>query len=147
MTTSNENAQATASTALALDPTPMKTVVVIFGDADDREFIFFAPTTARVGDYAVVYAKGVHAARGPFSIGKIERETADIEGKAKQAILGTFNEEFARYVEQRMAHLANIKAQLQAKKRAFEEQQFFELMAEKDPEARDLLEQLKQFRV
>lgn len=138
---------ASTSTELTLEPVPMKTVVVTFPDTDDREFVFFAPAEARVGDHAVVYAKGLHATKGPFSIGKIERETPDLDGRAKTAILGTFNETFAKHVEARMQHLSEVRGRLQAKKRAFEERALFEVMAEKDPEVRELLDQLKQFNV
>lgn len=131
----------------ALEAMPMKVVVVVFPDTGDKEFHFFAPVEAAIGDHCVVYSQGVHKNAGPFSIGRIERESADLEGRARNAILGTFNEAFAQHVQKRMDYMASIKAKLQQKKRQFEEQAFYELMAEKDPETAELLAALKQFRL
>lgn len=126
----------------AIDTLPaMKVVVVEFIDGKERNY--FAPVEAKDGDYAVVYAPGT-TATSKFTVGKILRETPDPEGKARAAVLGTFNEEFALAVQARMDHLAAIKARLQAKKRAFEERALFEMMAGTDPEAAELLRQLKE---
>lgn len=126
----------------AIDTLPaMKVVVVEFIDGKERNY--FAPVEAKDGDYAVVYAPGTTAS-SKFTVGKILRETPDPEGKARAAVLGTFNEEFALAVQARMDHLAAIKARLQAKKRAFEERALFEMMAGTDPEAAELLRQLKE---
>lgn len=129
-----------------LEAMPMKVVVVVFPEGD-KEYHFFAPVEAAIGDHCVVYSQGVHKSNGPFSIGRIERESADLEGRARNAILGTFNEAFAQHVQKRMDYMASIKAKLQQKKRQFEEQAFYELMAEKDPETAELLAALKQFRI
>jgi len=129
-----------------LEAMPMKVVVVVFPEGD-KEYHFFAPVEAAIGDHCVVYSQGVHKSNGPFSIGRIERESADLEGRARNAILGTFNEAFAQHVQKRMDYMASIKAKLQQKKRQFEEQAFYELMATSDPEAAELLAALKQFRI
>jgi len=130
----------------ALEAMPMKVVIVLFPN-DTQEYHYFAPVDAVVGDHCVVYAKGANKNQGTFSIGHIERDSADLENRARSAILGTFNEEFAKHVQQRMDYLSAVKAKLQQKKRQFEETKFFEMMAESDPEAAELLKQLKQFRV
>lgn len=145
MTTTND---IDLSNLPAMTPVQMKTVIVTF-DEEGKEYTYFAPIDAKVGDYCVVYAgsaKMTPTTRSmPFHIGRIERETPDLEGKARSAVLGTFNEDFAKVVQQHMDVRSAIKAKLQQKKRQFEERAIFEMLAEKDPEAAALLDALKKF--
>lgn len=161
MTTTESNTQNTLppvdeeTKALALEAMPMKVVIVTF-PGSDKEFSYFAPAEpgkAEPGDYCVVFGNSNptnqqrQQGEPMFSIGVIQRETPDFEGRAKGAILGAFNVAFAKHVQARMDMLASVKARLQVKRKQFEDTAFFEMLAEKDPEARELLEQLKQFRV
>lgn len=140
------------SKAIALEKRPMQIVACVFsGDENAKEYHYFAPAEARAGQFAVVYANDHIAAPGrvfPFTVVKIVRDNVlDVAGKASKAILGTFDEEFAKHVQARMEHMARVKAQLQQKKKQFEENAIFEMLATKDPEAAALLEELKAFQL
>ena len=132
--------------SLALDNRPMKVVTVTFGGSN-KEYHFFAPADAKNGDYAVVYSNDNILREGgyPFTVVKITNDEVIDSGRATKAILATFNEDFAKHVQARMEHLARIKAKLQAKKKAFEEHAFFDMLAKSDPEAAQLLGELKSF--
>lgn len=69
------------------------------------------------------------------------------DGDFYRRILGTFDEEFAKHVQARMEHMARVKAQLQQKKKQFEENAIFEMLAQNDPEAAALLAELQAFQV
>lgn len=125
------------------EPLPTKVVVVTFEATGEREYFYFATEDAKVGDHAVVYAKMEKDTGAKFAIGLIRRDDPDLEGMARYAILGTFNEEFAKQVQERMDRVSMIKARLQRKKEQYDERQIYELMAKVDPEARELLELLK----
>ena len=125
------------------DPLPTKLVVVTFEATGEREYFYFATEDAKPGDHAVVYAKMEKETNAKFAIGLIQRDDPDLEGMARYAILGTFNEEFAKQVQARMDRVSMVKARLQRKKEQYDERQIYELMAKEDPEARELLEMLK----
>jgi len=128
---------------LSLEPLPTKVVVVKFEVTGDREYFYFAPDDAKPGDWAVVYAKLENDTGARFAIGQIERDDPDLEGMARYAVLGVFNEAFAQSIQARMDRVSQIKARLQRKKQQFDERHIYELMAKVDPEARELLDLLK----
>lgn len=134
---------------LATDKRPMQIVVVTFTNQPDaKEYHYYAPAEAKAGQYAVVYASNTNLANSafPFGVVKIVRDNVlDVHGRATKAILASFDEEFAKHVQARMEHMARVKAQLQQKKKQFEENAIFEMLAQKDPEAAALLEELKSF--
>lgn len=137
------------SKAIALDKRPMQVVACVFSnESEAKEYHYFAPAEARAGQFAVVYANVQQNREFPFTVVKIVRDNVmDIGGKANKAILGTFDEDFAKHVQARMEHMARVKAQLQQKKKMFEENAIFEMLAQKDPEAAALLAELKEFQV
>lgn len=125
------------------NPLPTKVVVVTFEATGAREYYYFATEDAKPGDHAVVYAKMEKDTGAKFAIGLIQRDDPDLEGMARYAILGTFNEEFAKQVQARMDRVSMVKARLQRKKDEYDERRIYELMAKEDPEARELLDLLK----
>lgn len=132
--------------AVAVD-TSMKiqVVAVVFSEAQgEKEYHYFAPVTAKAGQYAAVYSQ---KAQGfPFSIVRIVRDNViDVNGLANKSIWGAFDEAFAKQVQERTEHLARIKSQLAIKKRQFEEQEIFAVMAKSDPEVAALLKELGDF--
>lgn len=133
--------------ALSLDARPMKVVEVKFQNADSaKAYHYYAPTDAKSGDYAVVYSSSANASSGlPFAVVIITCDEVIDTQRATKAILGTFNEDFAKHVQARIEHMARVKAKLQQKKKQFEESAIFEMLATKDPEAASLLEELKAF--
>jgi hypothetical protein len=137
------------SKALATEARPMQVVTVVFSNlSESKEYNYFAPADARVGQYAVVYSTRDSASSSsfPFTVVKIIADNViDIGNKANKAVLGTFDESFAKHVQARMEHMARIKGQLQQKKKVFEENAIFEMLAERDPEAAALLSELKSF--
>lgn len=136
--------------ALALENRPMKVVEVRFQRADGaKTYHYYAPADAKSGDYAVVYASDniVTGRDFPFTVVQITNDEVIDTQRATKAILGTFNEDFAKHVQARIEHMARVKAKLQTKKKAFEESAFFEMLAKSDPEAAALLEELKSFRM
>lgn len=137
------------SKAIALDKRPMQVVACVFSnESEAKEYHYFAPAEARAGQFAVVYANVQQTREFPFGVVKIVRDNVmDIGGKANKAILGTFDEEFAKHVQARMEHMARVKAQLQQKKKQFEENAIFEMLAQSDPEAAALLAELREFQV
>lgn len=139
------------SKAIALDKRPMQVVACVFSnESEAKEYHYFAPAEARAGQFAVVYAQGniIQNRDFPFTVVKIVRDNVlDVAGKANKAILGTFDEGFAKHVQARMEHMARVKAQLQQKKKQFEENAIFEMLATQDPEAAALLAELKEFQV
>ena len=139
------------SKAIALEKRPMQVVACVFSnDEGAKEYHYFAPAEARAGQFAVIYAdRGVTQNREfPFGVVRIIRDNVlDVHGKANKAILGTFDEEFAKHVQARMEHMARVKAQLQQKKKQFEENAIFEMLAQRDPEAAALLAELQAFQV
>ena len=137
------------NTQVAVDKRPMQIVCAVFsGESNAKEYHYYAPAEAKAGQFAVVYANNGSSAGFPFTVVKIVRDNVlDIHGKATKAILGTFDEEFAKHVQARMEHMARVKAQLQQKKKQFEERAIFEMLAQKDPEAAALLDELKSFQL
>ena len=134
--------------ALALETRPMKVVMCKFGDTD-KEYAYWAPADAKQGDYGVVYAnKNIIQSRDmPFAVVQITQGEVLDTSRATKALLGTFNEDFAKHVEARIQHMASVRTKLALKKKAFEEGAFYEMMAKSDPEAAQLLEELKQFQM
>lgn len=134
--------------ALALETRPMKVVMCKFGDTD-KEYAYWAPADAKQGDYGVVYAnKNIIQSRDmPFAVVQITQGEVLDTSRATKALLGTFNEDFAKHVEARIQHMASVRTKLALKKKAFEEGAFYEMMAKSDPEAALLLEELKQFQM
>lgn len=135
---------------LALDKRPMKVVTVRFQcDEQAKLYHYFAPADAKAGDFAIVYANknivNSPASGFPFTVVEIVNDEVLDTGNATKAILGTFNEDFAKHVQARIEHMARVKAQLMAKKKQFEESAIFEMLATKDPEAAALLNELKSF--
>ena len=136
--------------ALALENRPMKVVEVRFQRAEGaKHYHYYAPADAKSGDFAVVYANDniVSGREFPFTVVQITCDEVIDTQRATKAILGTFNEDFAKHVQARIEHMARVKAKLQTKKKAFEESAFFEMLAKSDPEAAALLEELKSFRM
>ena len=134
--------------ALALDKRPMKVVEVRFQRTEGaKTYHYYAPADAKSGDFAVVYAHDniVTGRDFPFTVVQIINDEVIDTQRATKAILGTFNEDFARHVQARIEHMARVKAKLQQKKKQFEESAFFEMLAKSDPEAASLLEELKSF--
>ncbi len=133
---------------LALDKRPMKVVEVRFQRAEGaKTYHYYAPADAKSGDFAVVYANDniVNGRDFPFTVVQITNDEVIDTQRATKAILGTFNEDFARHVQARIEHMARVKAKLQQKKKQFEESAFFEMLAKSDPEAASLLDELKSF--
>lgn len=133
---------------LALDKRPMKVVEVRFQRAEGaKHYHYYAPADAKSGDFAVVYANDniVTGRDFPFTVVQIVNDEVIDTQRATKAILGTFNEDFAKHVQARIEHMARVKAKLQQKKKQFEESAFFEMLAKADPEAASLLEELKSF--
>jgi len=126
-----------------LESTAMKVVVVTFAGTGSQEYFYFAPVDTRIGDYAVVHRKASEDTSNPFSIGLIERDDPDLQGMARSAILGVFNETFATGVQSRMDQIVQVKARLIQKRRQYDERQIYELLAQQDGEARELLDMLK----
>jgi hypothetical protein len=128
---------------------PMKVVMCSFADGSDKEYAYWAPADAKAGDYGVIYANKniVQSREMPFAIVHIINSEVLDSSKATKALLGTFNEDFAKHVETRIQHMAAVRTKLALKKKAFEEGAFYEMMAKNDPEAAALLEELKQFRM
>lgn len=136
--------------ALALENRPMKVVEVRFQRAEGaKAYHYYAPADAKTGDYAVVYASDniVTGRDFPFTVVQITKDEVIDTQRATKAILGTFNEDFAKHVQARIEHMARVKAKLQTKKKQFEESAFFEMLAKSDPEAAALLDELKSFRM
>ena len=136
--------------ALTLENRPMKVVEVRFQRTDGaKHYHYYAPADAKSGDFAVVYASDniVTGREFPFTVVQITCDEVIDTQRATKAILGTFNEDFAKHVQARIEHMARVKAKLQTKKKAFEESAFFEMLAKSDPEAAALLEELKSFRM
>ena len=131
---------------LALDKRPMKVVEVKFQNADNaKAYHYYAPADAKSGDYAVVYSNTVATGSLPFAVVIITCDEVIDTQRATKAVLGTFNEDFAKHVQARIEHMARVKAKLQQKKKQFEESAFFEMLAQNDPEAAALLDELKSF--
>lgn len=133
---------------LALDKRPMKVVEVRFQRTEGaKTYHYYAPADAKSGDFAVVYANDsiVTNRDFPFTVVQIVNDEVIDTQRATKAILGTFNEDFAKHVQARIEHMARVKAKLQQKKKQFEESAFFEMLAKSDPEAASLLEELKSF--
>lgn len=140
----NENKEATTATAVAVDVVgKIQVVTVVFSEAgNQQEYHYFAPDSARSGQYAVVYQASGNS-EFPFKIVRIVRDhVIDVQGLATKSIWGSFDEVFAQEVQKRTEHLARVKAQLQQKKRAFEEREMFTVMAQTDPEVAQLLAEL-----
>lgn len=136
--------------SLALENRPMKVVEVRFQRAEGaKAYHYYAPQDAKQGDFAVVYANDniVTGRDFPFTVVQITCDEVIDTQRATKAILGTFNEEFAKHVQARIEHMARVKAKLQTKKKQFEESAFFEMLAKSDPEAAALLDELKSFRM
>lgn len=131
----------------AVTTTSMKiqVVAVVFGDAQgEKEYHYFAPLTAKTGQYAAVYSQKQQGF--PFSIVRIVRDNViDVNGLANKSIWGSFDEAFAKQVQEQTERLARVKAQLAQKKRQFEEQEIFAVMAKSDPEVAALLQELNSF--
>lgn len=133
---------------LALDKRPMKVVEVRFQRTEGaKTYHYYAPADAKSGDFAVVYANDniIQGRDFPFTVVQIVNDEVIDTQRATKAILGTFNEDFAKHVQARIEHMARVKAKLQQKKKQFEESAFFEMLAKADPEAASLLEELKSF--
>jgi hypothetical protein len=133
---------------LALDKRPMKVVMVRFQRAEGcKEYAYWAPENTKSGDYAVVYASDniVNGREFPFTVVQVTNDEVIDTSRATKAILGTFNEDFAKHVQARIEHMARVKSRLQQKKKQFEESAFFEMLAKSDPEAAALLDELKSF--
>lgn len=133
---------------LALDARPMKVVTARFSrEQNAKEYHYFAPADTKTGDYAIVYANDniIRDSAFPFSVVQIVSDEVVDTSRATKAILGTFNEDFAKHVQARVEHMARVKAKLQAKKKQFEEAAIFEMLATKDLEAAALLAELKTF--
>lgn len=131
----------------------LQVVTVVFSEArGEKEYYYFAPASAKANHYAVVYDSRRPAAPNngsdfPFKIVRITRANViDVEGRANKAVWGVFDETFARFVAQRIEQLAQVKAQLAAKRKTFEEQELYRVMAQHDPEVGELLNQLNNFR-
>lgn len=131
----------------ALDKRPMKVVLCVFQDVPNaKKYAFWAPESAKAGDFAIVYQNETFQREGfPFQIVKIVTDEVVDTSRATKAILGTFNEDFAQAVQARIEHMARVKAKLEVKKKQFEERAFFEMLAERDPEAKALLDELQSF--
>lgn len=124
----------------------IQVVAVVFNESgNQKEYHYFAPKTARAGDYAVVY-QSVAGSDFPFKVVKIARDNViDVNGLATKSIWGTFNEDFAKAVQLRTEQLARVKNLLAQKKRAFEEKEVYLVMAQNDPEVAALLKELSSF--
>ena len=124
----------------------IQVVAVVFNESGhQKEYHYFAPETARAGDYAVVY-QSANGTDFPFKVVKIARDNViDVNGLATKSIWGTFNEEFAKAVQERTEQLARVKSLLAQKKRAFEEKEVYIVMAQTDPEVAALLKELNGF--
>lgn len=151
-TTATEHYTMSAEEAksLALDARPMKVVEVRFQRAEGaKTYHYYAPQDAKSGDFAIVYANDniVSGREFPFTVVEIINDEVVDTQRATKAILGTFNEGFAKHVQARIEHMARVKSKLQQKKKLFEESAFFEMLAQSDPEAAALLEELKAFRM
>jgi len=130
-----------------IDTLKIQVVAVVFSEEQgQKEYHYFAPTTAKTGQYAVVYAQKQQGF--PFSVVRIVRDNViDVNGLANKSIWGSFDEAFAKQVQERTEHLARVKSQLAQKKRQFEEQEIFAVMAKSDPEVAALLNELNSFNV
>lgn len=131
-------------------PESIQVVTVVFADKlGQQEYHYFAPASARAGQYAAVYQQPAHNSDTfPFKIVKIVRDNViDAEGRATKSIWGSFDEQFAKSVQARTEELARIRSQLALKRRQFEEAKMYQVMAESDPEVAQLLESLKGFNV
>lgn len=145
----------TASEVAATAPSHLKGVQVVAVVFDDRlnakEYNYFAPSSAKAGEYAVVYTNsqqpsGMNANDFPFKVVKITRDNVvDVEGRANKAIWSSFDSSFAEEMQRRSERLASVKAQLELKKRQFQEREMFAVMAKTDPEVAALLEEMSNF--
>lgn len=137
-------ADTSANTAVAVDAVgKIQVVAVVFSEAGQQEeYNYFAPDSARSGQYAVVYQASGNS-EFPFKVVRIVRDhVIDVQGLATKSIWGSFDEAFAQQVQARTEHLARVKAMLAQKKRQFEEQNMFAIMAQTDPEVAALLAEL-----
>lgn len=126
----------------------VQVVAVVFSDAlGQNEYFYFAPKSARAGQYATVYQQPNHNSDAfPFKTVRITRDSVvDTQGKATKSVWGVFDESFAKAVQARTEELARIRAQLALKRKQFEEAQMYAIMAERDPEVAALLTQLSGF--
>jgi hypothetical protein len=141
--------------AMGATPAGLKGVQVVAVVFDDRlnakEYNYFAPSSAKAGEYAVVYTNssqpsGMNANDFPFKVVKIVRDSVvDLEGRANKAIWSSFDSSFAEEMQKRSERLATVKAQLELKKRQFQEREMFAMMAQSDPEVAALLSELSAF--
>lgn len=125
----------------------IQVVAVVFNDLEGaKEYFYFAPPEARAGQYAVVYSERASSSDFPFKVVRIVRDNViDNNGMSNRSIWGSFDEAFAKQVQERSEHLGRVRAQLEHKKRAFQEQEMFRVMAATDPEVAKLLEELNSF--
>lgn len=134
--------------ASAIAAKDVQVVAVTFSDKiGSQEYFYFAPKTARAGQYAAVYQQpNQHSESFPFKVVRIVRDNViDVSGQATKSVWGTFDESFAKAVQQRTEELARVRSQLAIKRRQFEEAKMYAIMAQDDPEVAALLQQLQSF--
>lgn len=136
---------ATETKAVVIDAIgKVQVVAVVFSEAQgQKEYHYFAPESARSGQYAAVYQASGNS-EFPFKIVRIVRDhVIDVHGQATKSIWGSFDEAFAKQVQERTEHMARVKAQLATKRRQFEERELYTVMAQTDPEVAALLKELE----
>lgn len=125
----------------------LQVVAVVFSELEvnPKEYYYFAPLEAKQSQYAVVYSERSQS-EFPFKIVRIVRDNViDSDRRANRSIWATFDEGFAKQVQEHSERLGRIRAQLESKKRQFQEQEMFRVMAQTDPEVATLLEELNSF--
>lgn len=134
-------------TQVAIDVKKIQVVAVVFSElGDQKEYYYFAPLEARTGQYAVVYDQNNRNGEFPFKVVRIVRDNViDVHGKANKSIWGSFDETFAKQVQERCERMASVRGQLEAKKKAFQEREMYNVMAATDPTVAALLAELSEF--
>jgi hypothetical protein len=136
-----------AVTAVVIAAPKVQVVCCVFSElADAKEFYYFAPMEAKAGQYAAVYDQNNRGGEFPFKIVRIIRDNViDVQNRANKSVWGSFDETFAKQVQERTERMARVRGQLDQKKKAFQEQEMFRMMATTDPEVAALLEELNGF--
>lgn len=137
----------TTSTAVVVAAPKIQVITAVFSElADAKEFYYFAPLEAKAGQYAAVYDQNNRGGEFPFKIVRIIRDNViDVQNRANKSVWGSFDETFAKQVQERTERLNRVRGQLEQKKKAFQEQEMFRMMATTDPEVAALLEELNGF--
>lgn len=141
------DAAETTSTAIVVAAPKIQVITAVFSElADAKEYYYFAPLDAKAGQYAAVYDQNNRGGEFPFKIVRILRDNViDVQNQANRSIWGSFDETFAKQVQERTERLNRVRGQLEQKKKAFQEQEMFRMMATTDPEVAALLEELNGF--